>query len=454
MDSLSQTILAVLLPFSVLFSKPTWQKALVLLLGTLMCTGRRTVCAALRAVGLGNEVNFAKYHHILNRVKWSSLQAARILFFMLIALLREGAPIVLYIDETLERRRGVKIKAKGYYRDAVRSSKSQIVKTSGLKWLVMALSVRLPFMQRALALPFLTVLEYTKRYDEHSQRQHKTTIRWARQMVGQVRRWVGQATSLILVGDGGFAAGELALDCIRLGVTLVSRLKMNARLFDFPPEKQLHKRGRTARKGRRLVNFKQMLSLTGLPWKEVEIMGYGGKKRRVRFISNTCMWGADGIIPIPIRWVLVVDPMGIMDPLPLMSTDSLMTPEQIIELYIDRWGLEVTFEETREHLGIETQRQWSDLAISRATPVLMGLYSLVCLVGNRLGQEGTLKVAKTAWYQKTHATFSDMLRAMRMALWKDNLILRKAEIAPSVENLTPEIAEWMEAIIKQMLQAA
>ena len=140
MNSLSRNILAVLLPFSTLFSKPSWKKALTLLLGALLCTGKRTVCSALRAMGLCDEMGFSKYHHLLNRAKWSSLQAARILFFILLALTSDESPIVLFVDETLERRRGEKIKAKGYYRDAVRSSKSQVVKASGLKWLVMAVT--------------------------------------------------------------------------------------------------------------------------------------------------------------------------------------------------------------------------------------------------------------------------------------------------------------------------
>ena len=118
-------------------------------------------------------------------------------------------------------------------------------------------------------------------------------------------RWLGKMKQLILVGDGGFATGQLALDCIRCGVTLVSRLKMNACLFDFPAETPLNKRGRRPSKGARLMNFKQMLSLTNLPWKEV---GYSGIKRLVRYVSATCMRGADGSTPIPILWTLVVDP--------------------------------------------------------------------------------------------------------------------------------------------------
>lgn len=454
MDSLSRNILSVLLPFSVLFSKPSWKKALVLLLGTLLCTGKRTVCSALRAMGLEREAGFSKYHHLLNRTEWSSLKAARILFFMLLAFIPANHPLVLLVDETLERRRGKQIKAKGYYRDAVRSSQSQVVKAMGLKWSVMALSMKLPFMSRAFALPFLSVLEPSKKCDEAKKRRHKTSLKWTSQMVLQVRRWIGKARSLILVGDGGYAAGQLALDCIASGVTLVSRLKMNAALFDFPDEKRPGQRGRAAKKGVRLKNFKQMLSLGGLPWKEIEVIGYGGEKRVARVISNTCMWGADGTTPIPIRWVLVVDPTGKLDPLPLMSTDPLMTPERMVELFVDRWGLEVTFEESREHLGVETQRQWSDKAVARSTPVLMGLYSCICLMANRLWQANLLKVEASAWHKKDHVTFSDMLRAVRMAIWRDNLISRKAKISPSLENITPEMASWADDIVRWVLQTA
>ena len=454
MDSLSRNIISVLLPFSVLFSKPSWKKALTLLLGTLLCTGKRTVCSALRAMGLGSESGFSKYHHLLNRSQWSSLKAAKILFFMLIAFVPDNLPLVLLVDETLERRRGKKIKAKGYYRDAVRSSQSQTVKAMGLKWSVMALSVKLPFMSRAFALPFLSVLEPSKKCDEAKKRRHKTSLTWASQMVLQVRRWAGKTRSLILVGDGGYAAVNLALDCICFGITLVSRMKMNAALYDFPSERSPGQRGRIAKKGIKLKNFKQMLTLKGLPWKEMEVVGYGGKKRIARVLSNTCMWGSDGATPIPIRWVLVVDPTGKLDPLPLMSTDSLMTPERMIELFVDRWGLEVTFEETREHLGVESQRQWSDRAIARSTPVLMGLYSCVCLMANQLQEVEGLKVESTAWYQKKHVTFSDMLRAVRMVIWRDNLISGKGGITPSVGNMPPEILHWMDHIVRRVLQAA
>ena len=130
MQFLSPVILSVLLPFSVLFSRPTWHNALTLIVGSLLCRGKRTICAVLRIVGLSHETSFAKYHHVLNRVNWSPLLASKILLKMLLQVVGRMNPLVMFIDETLERRKGPKIKAKGYYRDAVRSSiKSTLVKS-------------------------------------------------------------------------------------------------------------------------------------------------------------------------------------------------------------------------------------------------------------------------------------------------------------------------------------
>jgi len=165
MTSLSPAILAILTPFSILFSRPVWNNALTLIVGAILCRGKRTICAVLRIMGLSNETSFAKYHHVLNRVKWSPLLASKILLNLVMSMGEKSQQLVLYIDETLERRRGPKIKAKGYYRDAVRSSKSIVVKSSGLKWLTLAVAWRFPFSARYFALPIMTTLEPSEKSD-------------------------------------------------------------------------------------------------------------------------------------------------------------------------------------------------------------------------------------------------------------------------------------------------
>lgn len=155
MPLLSPDILSILAPFSVLFSRPVWNNALKLLIGTILCRGKRTICAALRVIGLSHETSFAKYHHVLNRVAWSPLLAAKILLNLIVSITGRSNPLIMFIDETLERRKGPKMKAKGYYRDAARSSKKTIVKSSDLKWLSLAISWRFPFSGRSFALSFM-----------------------------------------------------------------------------------------------------------------------------------------------------------------------------------------------------------------------------------------------------------------------------------------------------------
>jgi DDE superfamily endonuclease len=465
MPFLSPAILANLSPFAILFSRPVWKHALTLVMGTILCRGKRTVCAALRMMGLSDEVNFTKYHHVLNRVEWSLLSAAQILLNLIVNVIGNENPLVFFIDETLERRRGPKIKAKGYYRDAVRSSKNIVVKSSGLKWLTLAISWRFPFSARHFALPFMTVLEPSAKSDKAANRRHKTTLQWTIQMLIQVVRWL-KNTPIILVGDGGFACGELAWRCLKLKICLITRLKMNARLYDFPPLDTPGKRGRKKTKGAKLFSFKEMIGMPDLGWTEIIVEGYGKKKKKLKYISNTSLWGVDSFRPVPIRWVLVIDPEGELDSLPLMSTNLNISPEKIIGFYIQRWNLEVTFEEVREHLGVETQRQWSDKAIARTTPILMGLYTIVCLIANRLQEEHPIEVAQTAWYEKKDAAFSDLLKAVRKILWKDNLIFRKHILESFHENnkgldevigtadhkIPPEIS-WIRLLIEHLSAA-
>ena len=205
MQTLPCATLQLLAPFAPLFSARVWRHALVLVAATILAPGKRTVCAALRAMGLSGSKHFARYHRVLNRAKWSSLAVSRVLLGLLVAAFAPSGPVVVGVDETIERRWGAQIAAKGRYRDAVRSSKGYFVKVSGLRWLCLMLLVPLPWAGRAGALPFLTILAPSERHDREHGRRHKKLTDWARQALLLLRRWL-PGRALVVVADSGYAA--------------------------------------------------------------------------------------------------------------------------------------------------------------------------------------------------------------------------------------------------------
>lgn len=411
-------IMTVLTPFMQAFSPRVWDWAQVLLVGAILAPGKRTVTAALRVLGLKDDRQYQNYHRVLNRAKWSGLQVSKILLGLLVTtLVSAGVPLVLGADETLERRRGAKIAAKGIFRDAVRSSQKYTNYSSGLRWVSMMLLVSLPWSDRVWALPFLTVLAPSPKTNAANNKRHKTSIDWVGQMIGVVRRWLPDPP-LVLVVDGGLVSVNLGLRCARFRqpVTLVSRLRLDAVLHAPPGPQPKSKRGPKPKKGQRLPSLAQVLVDPATKWRTQVIDWYGGKQRHIELVSGTALWYTPGCDPLPIRWVLVRDPLGEFKPTAFFATDQAANPTQILDWFIMRWGLEVTFEEARAHLGLETQRQWSDLAIQRTTPALLGLFSLVTLLAHQLSA-GNPPVQRTAWYIKSQPTFSDAIALVRYHLW-------------------------------------
>src|SRR5947209_4367446 len=209
--SLPSPIIAILAHFQPLFTAPTWQKAVTLLIGTLLARGRRTVTAALRQTGHQMDGHFSLFHQVLNRARWSSLQVSRQLLQVLVnSFVTAGGSVEIVIDETLERRWGRKINKRGHWRDSLRSSKEHSVSSSGLRWVTMALVVTLPWTKRRWALPFLSVLATTPKVSERLKRRHKTLARLAQQMVMVVRRWLPEV-AIKVIGDGAYRMIELGL---------------------------------------------------------------------------------------------------------------------------------------------------------------------------------------------------------------------------------------------------
>jgi len=420
MLTLPETYCTPISKFARIFSKRVWRHAQVLLIGAILAPGKRTVTSALRVMGLSDEQHFQNYHRVLSRAVWSSREVSRILLRLLVNTFVPKGPVVIGIDETIERRRGAKIKAKGIYRDPVRSSRSHFVKTSGLRWLSTMLLVPIPWAKRVWALPFLTILAPSERYYADKTRGHKKLTDWARQMLLQVRRWLPER-ALVVVADSSFAAILLLERLRRLAnpICIVTRLRLDAALYKPAPPRKPGKKGRPRLKGSRLPTLEHILGDKKTVWKKVTIRDwYGEKRRQIEIVSRTAVWYHSGKPPLPIRWVLIRDPKGKFRSQALLCTDLNVDAVQIVKWFVMRWRLEVTFREVRTHLGVETQRQWSDWAIARTTPALLGLFSLVTLLAHCSTRRGKLPIRRAAWYDKPLPTFSDALAIVRCQLWQ------------------------------------
>jgi DDE superfamily endonuclease len=431
-DPLPHRFLSCLAIFADLFTRPTWSNVLVLLAGVILAPGRRTVTSALRILGRERDCDFGTFHRILSRTVWSSRAVAgRLLILLIGAFVPAGAPIVIGIDDTIERRWGPKISARGIYRDPVRSSKGHFVKTSGLRWLSTMLLVQVPWAGRIMALPFLTVLAPSKRFYTGKSRAPKTLLDWARQVALQIHRWLPDRY-IVMVADSAFAAIEF-LAAVRNHVCVVTRLRLDANLFAFPPQR--HKgRGRPPIKGKRLKKLSAVLTDRKIRWQRCRIsLWYGRTDRLVEITSGTALWYRAGVAPVPIRWLLVRDPKGDLDPQAFLATDIEACPNDILAWFVSRWQVEVTFEETRRHLGVETQRQWSDKAILRTTPALLALFSIVTLCAHELSKSRKLKPKTAAWYRKQVLTFSDAIAAVRYEIWDHQISFMSRPSRHSIE---------------------
>ena len=406
----------LILPFASLFSKRVFQSVQVLLAGAILAPGKRTVTSVLRIMGLSQEKHFQTYHRVLNRAVWSSLAASRILLQLLVRAFAPEGPLVFGLDDTIERRWGARIAARGIYRDPVRSSRSQVVKVSGLRWLCMMLLVPIPWAARIWALPFLTALCPSQRYHDSQGRRHKTLTDWARQMVKQLRRWL-PGRRLVIVADSAFAALGF-LGAARRHATVITRLRLDAALYAPAPARLPGQRGRTRLKGERLAALSAVLDEPATSWIALTVpVWYGERDRAVEVASGTALWYHAGMPTVPLRWVLIRDPLKQFETQALLCTDQEAAPSFILECFVQRWQVEVTFEEARAHLGVETQRQWSGKAIARTTPCLLALYSLVTLAAQELFSSEQIHRRCAAWYPKPQPTFSDTIAGVRSALW-------------------------------------
>jgi hypothetical protein len=250
-------------------------------------------------------------------------------------------------------------------------------------------------------------------------------------MIVQIARWLPERR-IVVVTDHSLAALDL-LVAARRHVCVVSRLRLDARLFAPAAPRNPHAIGRPRRTGERLPTLAERLIDPQTQWRTITVAGRSGEgERRVEVATGAAVWSHPGLPVAPLRWVLIRDPAGRFKTQALLCTDLAADPADILSWFVRRWTIEVTFAEARRHLGVETQRQWSDRAIARTTPALLGLYSLVALQANDMNRQQTLVARSAGWYRKKTPTFSDALAAVRRQLWAE------AALSTSRSNTDPE----------------
>lgn len=411
----------------------------VLLRGAVLGPRARTVTACLLAAWPWVKKDWQAYENVLRRAQINMLWLARILFTLVLRLVPARAPIYLAIDESLVRRWGPHVPAVGMHRDPVQSSHGRNAVNPGHKWVTLSVVVRLSYMQRPVALPILSAL-YTpaqqpkRNRTEPLYRRHRSVAELALLLVRLVVRWAPERR-FIVAADGAYATHRLA-GALRPGsphralrrTSLVSRFYFDAATYAEPgPYGGV---GRPRLKGQKLPSPEEVIKHAGSDrWQRAVVDWYGGQKKVVWLCSRTGLWYRAGDGAKWIRWVVVRDPNGARRDEVFFTTDPALRPARIVEIFVGRWSLETTFEEAREHLGLETLRNWSASAVKRSVPFLLGLYSLIVVwFALHVEQPERFRLDRP-WYKKPSVTFSDMLSAARGDILGE-LLLQRPESTP------------------------
>jgi hypothetical protein len=414
----------LLLSLSIAFRPATFNRFLALLIGAVVVRGRRTVTSLYWAVRRLVPGHFSDFHRVFSRAVWSLWPLARVLAAAVVRLVPAGEPLRIAVDETICRRQGRRVYGQACHRDPLKSSRTYTSYVWGHKWVVVSILVALPLISRPWALPVLVAMFRTPRQDQQEGRRHKTPSHLAGQLVLVLRRWFPQRRFLV-VGDGEYASRALGTTLSRRNAVLVSVFHDDARLYA-PLESRpcgQRKRGRPHTIGARLPNPGQVVQDSKA--RIATVAWYGGSTRRVALVTGAGLWRKNSRVSIHVRWVCVRDPRQRGKPLYLFSSDASMTPEQIVELYVTRWSLEVTFQESKAHLGLETPRQRVCASVLRTTPCLLGLYTVIALIYAahvRATRHDPAESGRRPWYHKPEPTFSDALREVRGLFWSETLI--------------------------------
>lgn len=397
--------------------KPETARRLILFfVAAILVIGNRTVSSVVRLLNLIAPVNLSTYHRLFSHRRWSARRLAKVMASFVVQRLVPRGDIKVAGDETVDGHRGKKVYGKARHRDAVRSSHSHTVFRYGHKWIVLAILVQLPYTARPFALPILVALYRDQKTCKAEGRRHKTAAEIMCGLLAVLLYWFPQR-KIVFAGDNAYGTHAMSRFAAkhRKRLTLVSKIVADANLFARPPKRVKGKNGRPPVKGRSLPSPVEV-ARRGRDSKKLKVRWYGGGWRNVKVYSQIGCWYKSGKGIVRIRWVYVIDLDGTHRDECFFSTDPSMSPTAIIEMYGGRWNIETTFQELREHLGLETTRGWSKNTVLRMAPSLFLLYTMVVVFYDTIPPSSS-HVRIRNWAGKQTVTFSDMIISVRHHLW-------------------------------------
>jgi hypothetical protein len=399
------------------FSTPTYHRFLVLALAAVLTTGRRTVTNLLRTVRCQTCGDVSSYHRVFSQRRWSTWALARALITFLLDHVVPSGPVLLAGDDTVTEHPGPQVFGKARHRDGVRSSHSYTAYRWGHKWVVVSVLVKLPGTTRPWALPVLVALYRPPEWDRVHGMRHKTPAHLARQLLARLIRWFPER-HFIFVGDSGYGTSETARFCRQRHrhLTVVSKFYGDAALYEPPPLRPRRTIGRPRVKGQKLPSPQEEVAHSTRRTR-LAVAWYGGTSRDIEIVTGTGHWYRIGEALVAVRWVYVHDYTGTHRDEYFFTTDLSLCPKQIVECYTQRWSIETTFQECREHLKLESTKCYSQQTVLRFTPCLFGLYTIVVLLYLQLPDLLRLPIM-VSWRGKSTTTFADMITCVRRAIWQ------------------------------------
>lgn len=447
---LTSTMEASIRQFSCCFTRPSFQTFGVIVAGWLLGHGRRTVTRVLLAGDGLKRKTFSCYHRFFSQARWNVDAVGRVVLNLVLKFIAPEAPIVVAVDDTLNRKTGKRIWAAGMHHDPLMSTAKRAVFSFGHNWVVLSVQLRLPFApDKVWSLPILMRLYRCKQKKRNPgcprgerkaigqapPKEYRTRPQLASEMIALLASWLPKRT-IRVVGDSAYAGKSISRH-LPPNAHLTSRMVMNAALYDAPPKRRKGQRGAPRKKGRRLDSPAQLAKSKKVRWTKTKVTLYGCRVR-VWYKHGVVLW-YNSAGTRPLRIVVVRDPSGRRKDDCFFSTDLSLPAKAILELFAMRWPLEVAFYNAKQYLGLEDPQNRTPRAVQRTAPLALYLHTLVILWFADHGHFDAAAYRRAhPWYrQKNTPSFADMLSCLRTASLKESIIQTPGQKPPSTKNLLP-----------------